>query len=84
MQDDDQKSVSKDNSSKKSKNDGHKKDDFFKLHVNEFKKISWPSRKTLIKHTITVTVFSLVMSGIIYVYDVGINYLVNGLANIAS
>lgn len=84
MQDDNKKSVPKDSSSKKSNTDDKKKDSFFKLHINEFKKISWPKKQTLIKHTITVTVFSLVMSGIIYVYDVGINYLISGLVNIAS
>ncbi|MBQ7066419.1 MAG: preprotein translocase subunit SecE [Lachnospiraceae bacterium] len=45
----------------------------------EFKKISWPDKKTLGKQTITVTVTSIVVGCIIAVIDMVIQYGINFL-----
>lgn len=55
---------------------------FFKEHKSEFNQITWPSKKTLIKHTITVIVISLVLGLIIFAYDFVINYLFTTLHNL--
>ena len=51
-----------------------KKKSWFKGLKSEFKKISWPDRKTLIKQTVAVIVCSVVLGGIIAVIDALIQY----------
>ena len=43
----------------------------------EFKNISWPDRKTLIRETITVTVVSVVLGVIIATLDMVLQYGIN-------
>ena len=43
----------------------------------EFKNISWPDRKTLIRETITVTVVSVVLGVIISVLDSAVLQFIN-------
>ena len=45
----------------------------------EFKNISWPDRKTLIRETITVTVVSVVLGVIIATLDMVLQYGINFL-----
>jgi len=41
----------------------------YRTYKAEFKKIVWPSRQTLVKHTITVTVVSLIFGAYIALMD---------------
>ena len=41
----------------------------YRTYKAEFKKIIWPSRETLIKHTITVIIFSLFFGAYIALLD---------------
>lgn len=60
--------------------DETKKTNWFQGLVSEFKKITWPDRKTLLRETVTVTVVSIVLGVIIATLDMilqyGINFLV--------
>lgn len=58
------------------------KKSFIKEHKSEFNQITWPSKKTLIKHTITVIVISLVLGLVIFAYDFVIDYLFKMLHNL--
>lgn len=60
------------------------KQGFFKAHKAEFKKITWPSRKTLIKQTINVIIISIIVGMIIFGYDVLINFLSDKLIQFMS
>ena len=51
-----------------------KKKSWFKSLKSEFKKISWPDRKTLIKQTVAVIVCSVVLGGIIAIIDALVQY----------
>ena len=51
-----------------------KKKSWFKGLKGEFKKISWPDRKTLIKQTVAVIICSVVLGGLIAVIDALIQY----------
>ena len=55
------------------------KKNWFKGLKAEFKKIIWPDRKTLIKETVAVTVFSIVLGAIIAIVDALIQYGVDFL-----
>ena len=62
------------NKDKKSKKEKTKKKSWFKGLKAEFKKISWPDRKTLIKQTIAVISCSVILGAIIAVIDALIQY----------
>ena len=51
-----------------------KKKSWFKGLKGEFKKISWPDKKTLIKQTVAVIICSVVLGGLIAVIDALIQY----------
>ena len=55
------------------------KKNWFKGLKAEFKKIIWPDKKTLIKETVAVTVFSIVLGAIIAIVDALIQYGVDFL-----
>ena len=56
---------------------GTAKKGFFKGVKSEFKKISWPGRKTLIKETVAVVVYSVILGGFIALIDLAIKYGIN-------
>ncbi len=63
------------NTVKTSENKSEKqKKSWFKSLKAEFKKISWPDRKTLAKQTVAVTVCSVLVGAIIAVVDALIQY----------
>ena len=51
-----------------------KKTNWFKSLKAEFKKISWPDKKTLVKQTIAVIVCSVALGAIIAVIDALLQY----------
>ena len=55
---------------------------FFKGVKAEFKKISWPDKKSTLKQSIAVVVISVVVSAIIAIIDVVVKYGVNFLTSI--
>ena len=54
-----------------------KKKSWFKGLKAEFKKISWPDKKTLFKQTVAVIVCSLLLGGIIAIIDAGLQYVID-------
>lgn len=67
-------------------NDKHsnekKHSNFFAEHKAEFKKITWPSKKVLVKQTITVIFISIIVGIIIYGYDFIIDFILQKLISI--
>lgn len=59
-----------------------KKQSFFKNVQTEFKKISWPDRKTMFKQSVAVAAISLVAGVIIAVIDVAAQYGVDFLTSL--
>lgn len=80
------KNVSSDSSKnqKSNKKETKKKGSFFEDHKAEFKKITWPTRKVLIKQTFTVIVISLIVGVIIFGYDLGIDFILQNLIKLAA
>lgn len=50
---------------------------FFKDVGNELKKVTWPTGKELVKYTIAVIVFIVIMAVITGVFDLGLSALYN-------
>ena len=48
---------------------------FFKEVVSELKKVTWPTRKTVVSYTIAVIVFVAIMMVIVYFLDSGATWL---------
>ncbi|OZM55888.1 preprotein translocase subunit SecE [Lottiidibacillus patelloidae] len=48
---------------------------FFRNVVKEMKKVSWPTRKELVRYTITVLSTVAFVSVFFWVIDIGLNYL---------
>lgn len=71
-------------SSKAEKDQNNNKNSFFKPYKEEFNKITWPTKPVLIKHTITVITFCLVVGSITFVYDFGIDTFLSKLAELVS
>ena len=70
-------------SSSNNKNE-HKKEGFFKSHKTEFKKITWPNKKVLVKETVTVIFISLIVGLIVFAYDLGIDFIIKNLAKFVA
>ena len=51
-----------------------KKPGFFKGVKSEFKKITWPDKKSLVKQTVAVVVTTVVLGVLIAVFDFVIQY----------
>lgn len=77
----DKKEVKKDGK-KEVKKEGAKKRPKFNLiqkwreMVAELKKVTWPSRKELIRHSIVVVVFVVLITAVIAVYDLALSSLI--------
>ena len=54
-----------------------KKAGFFTTVSAEFKKIVWPSKESVLKQSVAVTVIALVLGGLITVFDFLIQYGIN-------
>lgn len=66
------------------KQNQNNKQGFFKVHKAEFKKITWPTKKVLIKQTITVIIISIIVGLIIFSYDILISFLLDKLIQFMS
>ena len=66
--------TSKDKVKKTVKKEKTKKKSWFKGLRAEFKKITWPDRKTLVKQTIAVITCSVLLGAIIAIIDALIQY----------
>lgn len=49
---------------------------FFREVINEIKKVTWPTKKEWINHTIVVTVFVVVMTAVVGLIDLGLSKLI--------
>ena len=58
------------------------KPSFFKNVKAEFKKISWPDKKTTLKQSVVVVVISVIVGLVIAALDIIIQYGVNFLTSI--
>ena len=57
---------------------------YLKEMKGEVNKLTWLSKKDLVKNTAMVLVFVLVMSAVIYVLDMGFSAGVKGLSNLTA
>ena len=58
--------------------------EIYQTYKAEFRKIVWPSRETLIKHTITVIAVSLMFGAYIALVDGGFSFLFGRFVNFAG
>ena len=68
--------TSKAKKAKKAKKEKKKKKSWFKGLKAEFKKITWPDRKTLVKQTIAVLTCSVLLGAIIAIVDALIQHVI--------
>ena len=73
--------TSGDKKAKKAKKEKKKKKSWFKGLKAEFKKITWPDRKTLVKQTIAVLTCSVLLGAIIAVVDGLIQHVIKLLVS---
>ncbi len=59
-----------------------KKPGFFKGVKSEFKKITWPDKKSLLKQTVAVVLTTIVLGVLIAVFDSAIQYGVDFLTTL--
>lgn len=78
------KNLLSDSSKIKKNNEKSKKGNFFADHKAEFKKITWPSKKVLLKQTFTVIFISLIVGVIIFTYDLGIGFIIEKLIKLMA
>ena len=57
---------------------------FFKEVVSELKKVTWPTRKTVVSYTIAVVVFVCIMMVIVFFLDQGATKLFDILSSIKN
>ena len=57
---------------------------FFKDFKGEWKKVTWPSGKTVLNHSIVVIVVVLVFGLIIFGFDTGLSSIIDGLVGLAN
>ena len=56
---------------------------FFKDFKGEWKKVTWPSGKTVLNHSLVVIVVVLVFGLIIFGFDTGLSSIIDGLVSLA-
>ena len=57
---------------------------YFRELVSEFKKLEWPTRSKIINNTIIVVVIMLLVTGYIWVLDIGFSGLLGFILKIAQ
>lgn len=57
---------------------------FFKDFKGEWKKVTWPSRKTVLNHSIVVIVVVAVLGLVILGIDTGLSSIIDGLVSLAN
>ena len=60
---------------KKIKEKKEKKDSYLKEVSTEMKKVSWPTRKDVIKYTFATILFCLVISGFFQLLQLGLSFV---------
>jgi preprotein translocase subunit SecE len=63
---------------------GEKVKKFFKDFKGEWKKVTWPSGKTVLNHSLVVIVVVLVFGLIIFGFDTGLSAIIDGLVSLAN
>ena len=63
---------------------GAKVKKFFKDFKGEWKKVTWPSGKTVLNHSMVVIVVVLVFGLIIFGFDSGLSAIIDGLVGLAN
>ena len=67
---------------KKKKKKKTKKPGFFKGVKSEFKKITWPDKKSLLRQTVAVVLVTVALGVLIAVFDLAIQYGVRFLTTL--
>ena len=57
---------------------------FFKDFKGEWKKVTWPSRKTVLNQALVVIVIVLIVGLVIFGIDTGLSETINGLVGLAD
>lgn len=57
---------------------------FFKEVLSELKKVTWPTKKTIISYTIAVIVFVVIMMIVVYFLDLGSTKLFDEIGSIGK
>ncbi len=63
---------------------GPKVKKFFKDFKGEWKKVTWPSGKTVLNHSIVVIVIVAVVGLVIFGIDTGLSAIIDGLVSLAN
>ena len=57
---------------------------FFKDFKGEWKKVTWPSRKTVLNHSLVVIVVVVVVGVVLFAMDTGLSSIIDGLVSLAN
>jgi len=52
--------------------------------TSEFRRIAWPTRQQVVKMTIATIVISGIIGAIIFLYDLGLTFLYDGLVRLVG
>lgn len=63
---------------------GAKVKKFFKDFKGEWKKVTWPSRKTVINHSLVVIAVVAVVGVVLFAMDTGLSAIIDGLVSLAN
>ena len=63
---------------------GAKVKKFFKDFKGEWKKVTWPSKKTVLNHSLVVIVVVAVVGVVLFAMDTGLSSITDGLVSLAN
>jgi preprotein translocase subunit SecE len=63
---------------------GAKVKKFFKDFKGEWKKVTWPSKKTVVNHSLVVIVVVAVVGVVLFAMDTGLSAIIDGLVSLAN
>lgn len=63
---------------------GAKVKKFFKDFKGEWKKVTWPSKKTVLNHSLVVIVVVAVVGVVLLAVDTGLSSIIDGLVSLAN
>ena len=63
---------------------GAKVKKFFKDFKGEWKKVTWPSKKTVLNHSLVVIVVVAVVGVVLFAMDTGLSSIIDGLVSLAN
>lgn len=61
-----------------------KKKNLFSRVIEEYKKITWPTKSNVFQVTIIVLLITIFVSIMVMLFDISFKYIISGLSNIIS